>query len=194
MAFFAPVGAARCRHDFLLRQPATARADIESALCKATDPEAVTRLCRVAVHLYLKAETPLQGPAAILGIGLAMEPVRLGPRGDDFRMAVAVMALQPGFPAAEVLQPGDCLIALDSVPFTDDTTIDWFRQQINTMPAGRVLHLTILRGQQQLNVEVQLAGVPEEGVSAIAEYIHARNLKAAAYLDRLMGIDWATPG
>ena len=174
---------------YLLRLPATARTDIESALRKASDAEAAARLRRIAVHLLLKGDTPLNGPAAVLGIALSLEPIRLGPHADDTRMSVTVVELQPGFPAAETLQPGDRLIAIDSVPFTDDTTLESFRRQINTMTAGRVLHLTIVRGLEQMNVEVKLAGIPEEGMSAIAEYVLQRNKKAADYLARLASSD-----
>lgn len=166
---------------WLLRQPAVIRSDIEQKLDETTDPEVASRLEDVALHLYLKSLTPLHGKASMLGISLGLEPVRLGAKGEDVRMAVAVMALQPGFPAAEVLRVGDRVVGMAGQPFGLDMTVENFRSRINALAPGDTIELTVRRGKDELKLPVTLAGVPDEGVAAMSNYMDHRLHQAALY-------------
>jgi hypothetical protein len=120
----------------LLRLPTNRRPDIETALARTTDAEAIARLTRVALHLFLKGQTPLVGTAALLGIAPNIEPVRLGKNNGDLRMCVAVGETQLGFPAAEQLRCGDRIMAINGRNFALDLTFEEFRQTINAQTPG----------------------------------------------------------
>jgi len=174
----------RAEH-FLLQQPPDQLAAVEKALVATRDSEVLSRLTRVAMHLFLKARTRFAGPASLLGIGLSLDTVRLGPRDEDLRMAVVVTETQPGFPSAEVLRVGDRVIALNGEPFPLDMTFDSFRRHVNTTPPGTIIQLTVLRGRQPLQLSLRLAGVPEEGIIAVGEYVQQRAVAARAYVQQL---------
>lgn len=169
----------------LLRLPTNQRPDVEAALARTTDAEAVARLTRVALHLFLKAQTSMEGTAALLGIAPNIEPVRLGKNNGDLRMSVAVGETQLGFPAAEQLRCGDRILAINGRNFTLDLTFEEFRQRINTQTPGTTLTFTVLRGGRQIVVPVRLVGLTEEQVSDITQYVHRRNEAAQAYLAAL---------
>ena len=170
---------------YLIQQAATELPAIERALDESRDAEVIVRLARIAEHLFLKARTPFEGHASLLGISLGLVQVRTGTDADSRRRAILVNELQPGFPAAEVLRPGDRIIALNHEPFPPDMNIEEFRRTVNTAAPGTVLKLTVLRGRKQLDVGVRLAGVPEEGALAISEFVQQRRIAAALYLQQL---------
>jgi hypothetical protein len=170
---------------YLMQQSPDSLPVIEKALDSAGDAETAMRLSSVAMHLFLKGRTQFDGRASVLGISLGIETVRLGPHEGDERTAVAVMDLQPGFPAAEVLRVGDRILMINNEPLPSDMTIESFRQHVNTAQPGTVIQLRVLRGRQQVAVSVRLAGVPEEGALAIQQFVHWRSAAAKAYLDQL---------
>lgn len=164
----------------MLRLPTTALSRVEQALSLETDPEAASRLHAIAEHLFLKRETSLQGPVGLIGIMLNLEPVRLNPKHpDDLTMSIAVNKVQPGFPAAEVLQPGDRLVKINGQPFPLTTTVEGFRAMITGNRAGTVIPFTIIRGGRYMNVGVQLAGVPAGG--NIENFVDQRTQHLADY-------------
>jgi len=169
---------------FLMTMPAEERENVEKALFKTNDPEAEARLTAVAVHLYLKGETSLVGESGLLGITLSQETLA---QESDGRIlaAIAITDLQPGFPAAEVLQAGDRIIALNDIPFSTDTTIASFRETVMRVKAGTSIKLTIKRGAEVRDVMVKLAAAPEGGTAALMEFIQQRTEKIEAYRARL---------
>jgi len=166
---------------WLLRQPAVVRSDIEQRIDETSDPEVTARLEDVALHLYLKSLTPLHGKASMLGISLGLEPVRLGARGEDVRMGVAVLGLQPGFPAAEVLQVGDRVVGMEGQAFDLEMSIENFRARINSLSPGETVELIVVRGKEELKMPVMLAGVPEGGSAAMSNYMAIRQRQAEDY-------------
>jgi C-terminal processing protease CtpA/Prc len=170
---------------FLMRQSPDDLPTIEKALESATDAETVMRLNYVAAHLFLKGRTQFDGRASLLGISLGIESAHLGQPNGDGRVVVAVTDLQPGFPAAEVLRPGDRILAINSEPLPSDTTVESFRQHVNAALPGTVMRLQILRGREQSQVSVRLAGVPEEGAEAIQNFVRLRLAAAKGYLESI---------
>lgn len=143
----------------LMRLSTTRLGEVVNALQKETDDEASARLLRAAVHLYLRAQTPLEGEVGMLGIALAIESVRL-PGHADYSGAVAVTEVQPGFPAEEYLRPGDRLVALNGEAFPEDLEVGAFRDRVNTTPPGSLLRFSVVRNGRMLNISVPLAGLP----------------------------------
>lgn len=171
---------------YLLGQPAQQRSDIEQKLLRTEDPEVALRLQQIAIHLFLKAQTRFEGQASLLGISLYPEPIRMGARGDDVRMAITVMELQPGFPAAEILRAGDRIVGVNNRPFGIEMTVERFRQHVNTSQPGQQMNLLILRGKDEKRVNVTLAGVPEQGIASLSDYMQNRNLRARLYTQELV--------
>jgi hypothetical protein len=136
----------------------------------------------VALHLYMKASTPLEGKASMLGIALSLETLRLGEKGNEVRAAITVMELQPGFPAAEILRPGDRIVAVNGEALPEDFTIQEFQQFINTSKPGSKVRLTVVRGKEQLKLDVPLAGLKEAGAPFITEFMSQRMMRAESYL------------
>lgn len=176
----------------LLRLSPDRLPEVRSALAAEEDVEASARLMQVAIHLFLKARTPLEGRASLLGIKLNLEPIRIDHRKpDDLRMSVAVAELQPGYPAAQELRVGDRIIAIDGARFPIDMDIDQFRAQVTDRSPGRVLPFSIIRNGKQIEVPVQLAGLPAAGVRDneralnIERAIDERNLALARFLASL---------
>jgi hypothetical protein len=167
----------------LLRLSPDRLPEVRSALAAEADVEASARLMQVAIHLFLKARTPLEGRASLLGIKLNLEPVRIDARKpDDLRMSVAVAELQPGYPAAQELRVGDRLIAIDGTRFPIDLDIDQFRAMVTNRPPGQVLPFTIIRNGKQIEVPVQLAGLSAAGALSIDRAIEERNLALARFM------------
>ncbi len=122
----------------LMRLDAERGAEVEAALARETDPETVTRLKRVAVHLYMKVRTPLAGDIGVLGILLRTEAIQLDPKNSTVQMAVVVMKTQPGFPSAEALENGDRILGINGERFTYQSSSIDFQRKINaTAPARR---------------------------------------------------------
>jgi len=169
----------------LMRLSADRRSDVEHALSRETDVEAITRLTRVAVHLMLKAKTSLRGPVSLLGITLTVETLKLDPKDDDVRGAVVVTGVQPGFPAAEVLQAGDRIIAVDDRPFDSGFTFEDFRGLIGRRKAGSILQMTVLRHGSPFKAGVQLAGLTEAEMVSVSEFVGRRLAESAAYAEHL---------
>src|SRR4051812_31644122 len=113
----------RATHDLLLLPPQRLE-EIRQLLDREQDPEVLARLQQVAVHLFLKARTPLtEGEGALLGVrsdDLSFEQMRVDPGQPNLQMTIAINEIEPGFPAAQVLFPGDRLIAIDGERFEVD--------------------------------------------------------------------------
>jgi hypothetical protein len=166
--------------------------DVRDALAREKDPEAAARLTAVAAHLFLKNFTVLDGNSSLLGIKLGLELIRVAPVSGhpqnsdgaeaDLRMSVVVAELQPGYPAAQDLHIGDRLIAIDGERFPIDMTIDDFKKAVTTRRPGSLVNFTIIREGRQLQVPVQLAGLPPAGLGAIEMVIDQRNQALDTFL------------
>jgi hypothetical protein len=143
----------------LMRLPPQRLEEVVAALQKESDDEASARLLRVAVHLFLRAQTPLQGEVGMLGIALAIETVHL-PGRVDVSGAVAVTEVQPGFPAEEYLKTGDRLVAINGEAFPEDQEVASFRDRVNTTPPGSLVRFSVVRDGRLMNISVPLAGLP----------------------------------
>jgi len=155
--------------------------DIRHAFERETDPEAAARLQTVAVHLYLKARTLLSGNATLVGVrrdSLSFELMRLDPQRNEVQLTVAILEVEAGFPAAQVLFPGDRVLAIDGERFQvasgavdPDTTqfeldsicFEEFRSKVAKHRPGDLLKFTIMRAGKVQDVTVQTAGLAESG-------------------------------
>jgi hypothetical protein len=171
----------------LMRWPVERRSDIEDVLARETDMEVITRLTRVAVHLMLKSRTSLSGPVSLLGITLSVEvlPLTGKERAEDLRSAVVVTGVQPGFPAAEVLQPGDRIVAADGKSFEAGFTFEDFRGLVGRKRAGTVLQVTVMRSGKEMRTGVRLAGLSEQEMLSVNEFVNQRLRDSAAYVKSL---------
>ena len=151
--------------------------DVREALAQETDPEAASRLQQVAVHLYLKARTPVEGAEPLIGVrqgGVSFELMQLDPRREDVQMTIAILEIERGFPAAQVLFPGDRIVAIDGERFeiteamanfdSDVVYFSEFRAKVVKHKAGSLLKFTVMRGGKMLDVEVQTASLARPGV------------------------------
>jgi hypothetical protein len=166
----------------LLRQPPAARVLVEQALSADADPETRGRLESIALHLYLKEQTPTTGAASILGITLpplAPDPDAQAPG------SIMVVSVLPGFNAAEVLKPGDLILAIDGEALPPRTSAETFRDLVNPRPPNGPLHLRIKREGQVMTVDVQPAGIDEPGLDELMQFSQQRAALAKAYLQDL---------
>jgi len=169
----------------LMRLPAERRSDIEIALAHATDEETVVRLEQVAVHLFMKAQTSSEGKIGLMGVRLSTEPVQVDPKNTTYQMSVIVWKTQPGFSAAEELEPADRLIALNGVPFPLNMSTDEFRGMINAAGGGAVLPFTVIRNGKVIEVKVRLGGLRPEDMNALEQIVQLRDQAAEGYRESL---------
>jgi hypothetical protein len=170
-------------YQVLLHLPSDRLSDIREALAHESDAEAAARLTRIAMHLFLKGQTPLQGRSSLLGIKFHPEIVRLDPKKpDDFRLTITIAELQLGYPAAQDLRVGDRLIAIDGKLFPLEMAEDDFRSAIINRRPGSIVRFTVVRQGQQLEIPVELAGLPDEGIEVAIE---RRNASLEAFAQSL---------
>lgn len=167
----------------LLRLPPARLTEIEEALRTTKDDETIVRLTAVAQHVFLKQHTPLKGEIGLLGVSLNPEIIR-DSQGEP-QLAITILDTQPGFPAAEVLRPGDRLVAMNGKPFPLELTIDDFRRTINATAPGTLVQFTIRRGKTTEAVSVTVAAVDDAGAIALSEAIAQRRALAAGYVARI---------
>ncbi len=165
----------------LMRLGAERRSDVEQALARETDPESVVRLERAAVHLFMKARTSMEGEIGVLGISLLLEAVQLDPKSPRVQMAVVVIKTQPGFPAAESLEPADRILGIDGEWFTLQSDSDRFRKQINETRPGTVVMLTVLRDGKRMDIPVRVAGLRMQDAPLFQAIVRQRDAAAAEY-------------
>ena len=179
---------------YLMKQTPPERETVERLLIKTGDPEVIGRLSAIAVHLYLKGETPFEGSAGMLGVSLSAE---VSETDKDTPFYIAITDISPGFPAAEVLQVGDRIFALDGARFTEDMNITAFRTAVMANKPGSSVVLSIDRAGVKKDVRVKLDGVPDQGTAALMEFVQQRNDKAEVYKQRLLqlrgGLSMAAP-
>ena len=171
--------------DFLMRQPPAARPLIEQALVRDPDPETRGRLKSIALHLYLKARTPLTGQASVLGITLPPLPTDQNP---DAPGSIEVISVLPGFDAAEKLRPGDLIMAINGEPLPPGASAATLRDMINPHPAQDPLTVKIKRGGKMLTEQVQPAGVAAPGLAALEDFTVQRQAMAQDYLAQLSAL------
>lgn len=167
--------------DALMHCSADQRPAIEAALMKTTSREAIARLEKVAVHLYMKERTSLDGKVGLMGVSMSAELIQLDPKSQNFQNCIVVWKTQPGFPAAEELKPGDRLIALNGERFPADMSREEFRKAINVAGGGAVLTFTLVRDGKTMDARVKLAGLREEDVPFIMQIVETRDRIAEEY-------------
>jgi hypothetical protein len=182
-ALHAPEWATRqAAQEELMGEPPAARPLVEQALIRDPDPETRGRLKSIALHLYLKARTPLTGQASVLGITLPPLPTEQDP---DAPGSIEVISVLPGFDAAEKLKPGDLILAINGEPLPPGASAATLRDMINPHPAQQPLKIEIKRGGKIRTVEVQPAGVAAPGLEALEDFTVRRQALAQDYLMEL---------
>ncbi len=162
----------------LLRERPDRLATVLHRLAPSASPEVRRRLLRIAVHLRFKRKTLLTGRSPLLGIMMRMVhiptlPTPLRTKGNASHVAVLVLQVQPGFPAAQVLQNGDLITAVNGRGFGPLATVHTFRRLVADFAPGTMLRFTVVRGTRLLRVAAPLAAVPvREG--AVMTYMAAR--------------------
>src|SRR5579864_607697 len=64
----------------LLKLSPDYRSEIEAMLERTSNEEAIARLEKVAVHLYMKPQISLVGPVGLMGVRMSTEIVQLDPK------------------------------------------------------------------------------------------------------------------
>jgi hypothetical protein len=169
----------------LMRLSTDHRGEIEAALAITSNQEAIARLEKVAVHLFMKEQTSFDGKVGLMGVSMSAEKVQLDPRSQTYTNCIVVWKTQPGFPAAEVLQPADRLVAINGEPFPMEAAgqdpREIFRAMINQAGGGAVLNFTVIRSGKMMDVKVRLAGLREEDIHFIMQIVEARDRSAEEY-------------
>ena len=191
----------------LMKLSADHRPEIEAALARTSNEEAIARLEKVAVHLFMKAQTGFEGKTGLMGIRMSAEAVQLDPKNQVYQACIVVWKTQPGFPAAEVLQSADRLVAVNGTPFPmamdpdafkalmkgvglpyngDDnitTLVDGFRKMVNVAGGGKELTFTVIRNGKALDVKVKLAGLGDEdsNPNLLGQMVDRRDQMAEEY-------------
>ncbi len=160
--------------------------EVEGALAKESDPEVIARLERVAVHLFMKARTGLQGDVGVLGISLQPSLVQLDAKSPAVAVSIMVVKTQPGFPAAEVLEPFDQVIAVNGERFFQEDASDSFRGKVNASAPGSVVRMTIVRDGKVMDVGVRVAGLAERDVPLFQAIVAKRDEIAREFLAALV--------
>ena len=73
---------------------------------------------------------------------------------------VMVLDTLPGFPAYTALQVDDIILEVNGVALLNDKSHLPFRDQIQAIPAGHAVTLTVLRNGERLPIDVTLASQP----------------------------------
>jgi PDZ domain len=156
--------------------------EVQEALAKESDPEVIARLERAAVHLFMKARTGLQGDVGVLGITLQPGLVQLDAKSPAVAMSIMVVKAQPGFPAAEVLEPFDQVIAVNGERFFQADASEAFRGKVNATAPGEVVRMTIVRDGKVMEVGVKVAGLAERDVPLFKDIVAKREEIAREFL------------
>lgn len=174
----------------LMRQSPARLAAVLHDLSPAASPEVRRRLIRVAVHLRFKGQTSLSGRSPLLGIMMRMVPLPALPTPLETKnnggphAAVLVLQVQPGFPAAQALQNGDLITAVNGQAFGPSATVLTFRRMVTSLSPGTMMRFSVVRGTRLLHVVVPLAAVPVRE-AAVTVYMQKRISRAAALADGL---------
>jgi S1-C subfamily serine protease len=99
--------------------------------------------------------------------GLSFEANTESEGPDAGRVSIGVTEVQPGFPAAQALFPGDRILGIDGEMF--GKSMDWnqFRTIVTSHMAGTTVHFAVLRDGKTLDVAVQTVFLaPSEKVQA----------------------------
>lgn len=124
--------------------------DIEAAMqADGLTPEQRLRLGRIAQRLF--ASTPRAG----LGVRFAMETPNA--------VTLASVVDDGNFPAAAFLEAGDAFLDVDG---TSPVSQDWLKAWIISHAPGEFLHITVLRGDQELEMDVPLGSFTDLGNAA----------------------------
>jgi hypothetical protein len=181
----------------LLRQSPAILPQVEEALVASRDVEKTVRLRKIAAHLLLKIRNSRAG-MPLLGVSLGESQTLVGTaragarvvtgqdatgRGDQEMVpALMVMEIQPGFPAAESIEPGDLVTAVDGQGLTEERTFEHFREQIGTHNVSDLVSLRVQRGATSMTVKVPLVGVDVGDSAELAEMLRQRAGLAADFL------------
>jgi C-terminal processing protease CtpA/Prc len=171
--------------DYLMRAPSDALSQVEKRLEKERDPEAIERLSRVALHLFMKDKTVFEGKVGFLGIAFKGDKEYRGKYGDEPRPVVWVLELLPGFPSNEHLKIGDCIVGIAGTEFPEEFTDNDFRDLILNKKPGTKVTLMVERGKDRFNVSIPLAGIKDLDVMSMPTYKGVRESMAASYLSSL---------
>jgi hypothetical protein len=122
------------------------------------------------------------------------------------------MELQPGFPAAQDLRTGDCILAIAGQPFPAEMATDagiftdnaqdaffienatrqrqdvakvMFQERIRAVRPGSVASFTILREGKVIDIPVQLAAVPAISRDTLSTLVDLRNQLMHNFVDSL---------
>jgi serine protease Do len=99
-----------------------------------------------AVHPYLGVQYGQLTPGVARQLGVSVQN------------GIVIGAVQPGSPAAQAgLQPRDVITAADGQQLTDESSL---AQILSQHKPGDIVPLTVIRGGQQLTVQVTLAQAP----------------------------------
>ena len=168
----------------LMRLTPEHRSDMELALAHTSNEETIARLERVAVHLFMKAQTSFNGKIGLMGVRLSTEMVQVDPKNAAYQSCVVVYKTQLGFPAAEVLEPADRLIAVNGEKFPLNMSIDSFRKMINDAGGGAVIPFTLIRNGKVMDVKVRLAGLTDD-INTLVQLVDGRERAAEEYRQSL---------
>jgi hypothetical protein len=133
----------------------------------------------------MKGLTLIGGKTGFLGIAFNVEFEQHGTRPDQMRPVITVMEMLPGFPSAEYLKIGDRIVGIEGTEFPADFTTDDFRQFVASKKPGTKLTLMLIRGKEQINVSMRLAGLKDVDDMSLSRFKEERLNEAELYLTGL---------
>jgi len=153
--------------DFRVRQSATQSLLADEALTQddlgrlfeaSETPEQLHRLLDISRHRVIREMIGERfkdhpGPGSM---GLSHQMVQVSQLGEAARTGVLVVQTLPGFPAYEMLEPGDVIVAFAGQPLADKLTAAQFQQLIRRYKAGEVIDLSVLREDQTIDLLFKL--------------------------------------
>lgn len=155
-------GAEAALREWATREPKAAEELFSGQMETAADPELKAR-CRALLKHVVLLEYRKQGEGYV-GIQMREEPLVLGANGAG-GIGIRILAVVPDTPAAKVgMQPGDLVLAFEGKGWDQPDAMQRFSEEIRKHRPGQRVKLRVRRGQEDKELEIELARRPEPEV------------------------------
>lgn len=150
----------------LLQSGAVTAAELDNLYKQAKTPEQKHRLEQVAMHQCLRQwiDSQKMGQSVKGSVGILMHGLKPNSHPQYEQGGIWVIATLPGFPAHELLQADDLIVAIDGTQVTPKTEqIDLasvFQTLVQSHLAGSTVEFTIIRKDRTLQIQCPIAPKP----------------------------------